>query len=487
MSDKPIKEYLNTDDIVQIVNTPTSEKRIVIQKKVGPIVKVNKGQPQHIVTNGAPTCRNLSTDSASNCCVNNNIQNIKFDNVQGVCFDKENLPEIENLDLLLDALCDVMIRFDTDPKHYLKDDYFSLIKTLSNSLIHLYLTDSLHEKSIEKINTQLGLVDTKVFALQSDVDKLIENVNNIDETLEDHINDFNNPHRVTKSQVGLSNVDNTSDLEKPISNATKQALDTKVDKEEGKGLSEQNFTQEEKDKLASLHNYDDTALKNAVFSGYVSSITEKMGYDGTNPNFFRLANGASISGKATASGLKNTGRILKSYLTANVSEGLEEVYNIGFERLADKLTGVGYLDQDGKAKPYIMGCYGIGISRTAAAAVEAHYDEHGIKWPIAIAPYHVTVIPVNIQDETQMKIAEEIYEKLQKEGIEVLIDDRDDRAGVKFKDADLIGIPLRITAGKTVQEGLVEYKVRETGEVTKKTPDEAVKTVVETVKAALNK
>ena len=149
--------------------------------------------------------------------------------------------------------------------------------------------------------------------------------------------------------------------------------------------------------------------------------------------------------------------------------------------------GATFTDEDGSEKPFVMGCYGIGISRTAAAAVERHHDEHGIKWPIAIAPYHVTVIPVNIQDEMQMKIAEEIYEKLQKEGVEVLIDDRDDRAGVKFKDADLIGIPLRITAGKTVQEGLVEYKVRETGEVTKKTPDEAVKTVVETVKAALNK
>lgn len=146
-----------------------------------------------------------------------------------------------------------------------------------------------------------------------------------------------------------------------------------------------------------------------------------------------------------------------------------------------------FTDENGNEKPFYMGCYGIGVSRTAAAAVERHHDEYGIKWPITIAPYHVTVIPVNIQDETQMKIAEEIYEKLQKEGIEVLIDDRDDRAGVKFKDADLIGIPLRITAGKTVQEGLVEYKVRETGEVTKMTPDEAVKTVVETVKAALSK
>ena len=129
-----------------------------------------------------------------------------------------------------------------------------------------------------------------------------------------------------------------------------------------------------------------------------------------------------------------------------------------------------------------MGCYGIGISRTAAAAVEAHYDEHGIKWPIAIAPYHVVIVPVNIQDKLQMETAEKIYSELLDAGVEAVLDDRDERAGVKFKDADLIGFPYRITVGKTINEGLVEYKVRETGEMEKLPPDEAAKHIIEIVK-----
>ena len=170
----------------------------------------------------------------------------------------------------------------------------------------------------------------------------------------------------------------------------------------------------------------------------------------------------------------------------HVTRGIEvgNIFQLGTKY--SKAMNATYTDENGNEVPFVMGCYGIGISRTAAAAVERHHDDFGIKWPIAIAPYHVVVIPVNVNDELQMKTAEDIYEKLQKEGIEVLIDDRDDRAGVKFKDADLIGIPLRITAGKTVQEGLVEYKVRETGEVIKITPEEAVAKAVETVKAALS-
>ena len=140
-----------------------------------------------------------------------------------------------------------------------------------------------------------------------------------------------------------------------------------------------------------------------------------------------------------------------------------------------------YTDIDGKTKPYIMGCYGIGISRTAAAAVEAHYDEHGIKWPLAIAPYHAIVIPVSTKDELQMKVAEDIYKTLKKHGVEVVIDDRDERAGVKFKDADLIGFPYRITVGKSISEGLVEFKVRETGEVSNIKPEEAAEIVVTAV------
>ena len=141
-----------------------------------------------------------------------------------------------------------------------------------------------------------------------------------------------------------------------------------------------------------------------------------------------------------------------------------------------------YTDINGQTHPYIMGCYGIGISRTAAAAVEAHHDEHGIKWPLAIAPYHAVIVPVNILDEQQMKVAEKIYSELLSAGVEVVLDDRDERAGVKFKDADLIGFPFRITAGKTLSEGLVECKVRATDEVLKLTPDEAVKKIIDAVK-----
>ena len=165
-----------------------------------------------------------------------------------------------------------------------------------------------------------------------------------------------------------------------------------------------------------------------------------------------------------------------------VTRGIEvgNIFKLG-TKYSKPMNAV-YTDVDGKTKPFVMGCYGIGISRTAAAAVEAHYDEHGIKWPIAIAPYHVTIVPVNILDELQMKVANELYEKLQNAGVEVVLDDRDERAGVKFKDADLIGFPYRITVGKTINEGLVEFKTRETGEVEKITPDAAAEKIIEIVK-----
>jgi len=167
-----------------------------------------------------------------------------------------------------------------------------------------------------------------------------------------------------------------------------------------------------------------------------------------------------------------------------VTRGIEvgNIFQLG-TKYSKPMNAV-YLDADGKAKPYIMGCYGIGISRTAAATVEAHYDEFGIKWPIAIAPYHVVIVPVNVKDELQMQIAEKMYEDLKNAGIEVVLDDRDERAGVKFKDADLIGFPFRVTVGKTIQEGFVEYKVRETGEQEKYTPDEAVKRLKNAIKSA---
>ena len=134
-----------------------------------------------------------------------------------------------------------------------------------------------------------------------------------------------------------------------------------------------------------------------------------------------------------------------------------------------------FSDVDGVEKTFIMGCYWIGVSRTAAAAVEKFHDEFGIKWPKQIAPYEIIIIPVNVLDELQMKVANELYEKFQNAGIEVLLDDRDERAGVKFKDADLIGIPVRITIGKTIKEGLVEFKLRMSGNMEKVEPEKAYK------------
>ncbi len=168
-----------------------------------------------------------------------------------------------------------------------------------------------------------------------------------------------------------------------------------------------------------------------------------------------------------------------------VTKGIEvgNIFKLG-TKYSKPMNAV-YTDADGKTKPYIMGCYGIGISRTAAAAVEAHNDEHGIKWPIAIAPYHAIVIPVSTKDELQMQVAEKIYNELQNAGIEVVIDDRDERAGVKFKDADLIGFPFRVTVGKTIAEGLVEFKTRSTGEMENLTPEAAAAKIIEEVKKAV--
>ena len=120
-----------------------------------------------------------------------------------------------------------------------------------------------------------------------------------------------------------------------------------------------------------------------------------------------------------------------------------------------------YRNAAGEEKAMVMGCYGIGVSRTMAAAVEQNNDNNGIIWPMPIAPYHVIIIPVNTKKEEQMQAAEDIYEKLIKRGLEVILDDRDERAGVKFKDADLIGIPIKITIGpKSLQEKQVEVKKR---------------------------
>jgi len=124
-----------------------------------------------------------------------------------------------------------------------------------------------------------------------------------------------------------------------------------------------------------------------------------------------------------------------------------------------------YLDDQGKEKPMIMGCYGIGVGRTAAAAIEQNYDEKGIIWPLPLAPFQAVILPVNFKVDAVRSAAETIYKTLWEQGVETLLDDRSDRLGVKFKDAELLGIPLQIIIGpKNLDEGKVELKSRKTGE-----------------------
>ena len=124
-----------------------------------------------------------------------------------------------------------------------------------------------------------------------------------------------------------------------------------------------------------------------------------------------------------------------------------------------------FIDENGKEQVMVMGCYGIGVSRTMAAAIEQNNDEHGIIWPVPIAPYHAVVIPISVKDSVQADLAEKIYKTLNEAAVETILDDRNERPGVKFKDADLIGYPLKITVGpKAIAENLIEVKVRKTGE-----------------------
>ena len=143
-----------------------------------------------------------------------------------------------------------------------------------------------------------------------------------------------------------------------------------------------------------------------------------------------------------------------------ISRGTEvgHIFKLGTKY--SEAMNANFIDENGKEKPFIMGCYGIGVTRTMASVIEQNNDENGIIWPLEIAPYQVNVIPVNIKDENQMRVANELYEELRKTGAAVVLDDRNERAGVKFKDSDLMGVPMRITVGKKVTEGEVEFKLR---------------------------
>jgi len=163
-----------------------------------------------------------------------------------------------------------------------------------------------------------------------------------------------------------------------------------------------------------------------------------------------------------------------------MTRGIEagQVFTLGTKY--SKALHATFLDENGKEKPLVMGCYGIGVSRTMAAAIEQNNDENGIIWPKAIAPFEVVVVPVNAKNEDQLRISEEIYHELKTKGVDVLLDDRKERAGVKFKDADLIGYPLRITVGpKAVEEDSVELKIRRNGDMVNVTKADAAAKAVE--------
>lgn len=167
--------------------------------------------------------------------------------------------------------------------------------------------------------------------------------------------------------------------------------------------------------------------------------------------------------------------------TIRFARGIEvgHVFKLG-TRYSEAMNAT-YLDENGRTQPMIMGCYGIGVSRTLAAIAEQYNDEHGLIWPTAVAPFHVHLISVNPKVDEQRELADEWYVRLQQEGFEVLYDDRAERPGVKFADSDLIGLPVRVTVGKRASEGIVEVKVRKTGE----TEEVHVSQLVETLRRYL--
>ncbi|TMS99364.1 proline--tRNA ligase [Apilactobacillus kunkeei] len=159
------------------------------------------------------------------------------------------------------------------------------------------------------------------------------------------------------------------------------------------------------------------------------------------------------------------------------TRGIEiaHIFKLGTRYSKDLEANV--LDENGRQKPVVMGCYGIGISRLLTAIAEQQADDNGLIWPKSISPFDIHLIPVNTKDETQVSVADGIEKELKDEGFDVLTDDRKERAGVKFADSDLIGLPIRVTVGKKASEGIVEIKIRKTGETVEVKQEEVVNTV----------
>lgn len=186
----------------------------------------------------------------------------------------------------------------------------------------------------------------------------------------------------------------------------------------------------------------------------------ETGYHLSNVNFGRDFNGIVGDFRNVTEGEKCPVCSEKIVISRGTEVG--HIFKLGTKY--SESMGANFIDEDGKKKPFIMGCYGIGVTRTMASIIEQNNDENGIIWPMSVAPYHVSVIPVNIKDQGQMEIADKLYKELLDLGIEVLLDDRNERAGVKFKDSEIMGIPIRVTVGKKIVDGQVEFKLRNNGE-----------------------
>ena len=165
-----------------------------------------------------------------------------------------------------------------------------------------------------------------------------------------------------------------------------------------------------------------------------------------------------------------------------MDKGIEVGHTFKLGTKYSKAMGATFVDAEGKEREFVMGCYGIGVGRTVAAAIEQSYDENGIIFPMSITPFQVLILPVNMKVKLLRETAEHHYQDLMDQGVEVLYDDREETPGIKFKDADLIGIPLRVTLGeKNVKKGLLEIRKRKTGETLLVKKEDAVSKIREMI------
>lgn len=210
----------------------------------------------------------------------------------------------------------------------------------------------------------------------------------------------------------------------------------------------------------------------------------KTDYHYINANFARDFEGEVVEDLLTA---KEGDMAYDESGTLKSARGIEvgNIFQLG-TKYSESLEAY-FLDENGKQQPFIMGSYGIGISRSISAIVEQNYDDKGIIWPTSVAPFEAMITIININDENQKKLGEEIYQELRKKGIDVLLDDRKERAGVKFNDRDLIGVPYRITVGKDAKDNVVEYSTRKEMQNEKIDKSKAIEEVISSVREDLGR